>query len=95
MSLLPHWQLTWRILLNTVLIWLGLRFAAAGVSVRESGLIYGSAFVMVTVLFAVSEGRRRFRYMLIENLGVSGTVVGLVSMVSPMIGETILFLVMK
>ena len=90
----PHFPISRRILVNTVLIWLGMRFAAASVGwgVRTS-VPLAVSIVLLTTGLAVFDARRRSRNLLLENLGVSWMAVGVLAAFPPLLFETIWLLI--
>ena len=77
-------------LVNAVLIWLGVRFAAmmVGWGMRTS-VPLAVSIVLLTAGLAVFDVRRRSRHLLLENLGVSGIPVGVLAAFPPVIFESL------
>ena len=73
-----HHSFARRILLNSLIIWVGLRLATivVGWGLRTSFLL-AIVLVSMTAVLAVFDARRRSRNLLLENLGVSWVPVAL------------------
>ena len=85
----PHYTIARRILVNATIIWLGMRFTALvlgwglGTSLPKAGWI-----VLLTTGLAVFDVRRRSRFLLLENLGVSWRPVAVLAVLPPSVCET-------
>ena len=89
----PHHPIARRILVNATIIWIGLRFYAlmAGWGLRTSLPLAGWIVILTTGL-AVFDVRRRSRFLLLENLGVSWLPVGVLAALPPSVFEACWFL---
>ena len=92
----PHFSIARRILVNTMFIWLGLRFAIAFTPWGLNTTIPFAAYmVLLTTGLAVFDARRRGRRVWLGNIGVSGIPIGILAACPPVVFESIWLLVSR
>jgi len=92
----PFRPIALRIVVNAALIWLGLRFAIAFTPWGLNATIPFAAYmILLTTGLTVFDARRRSRYVLIENLGISTIPVSTLAACPPLLFETIWLIVVK
>ncbi len=87
----PIWAISRNILINSALIWMGLRLSTSVVGVTGTNALLACGYVVATVLLSYFDTRRRTRHLLLENLGISRVAVGSIASIPPVVFEALLF----
>jgi hypothetical protein len=91
---LPGWTFTRLILARSLIVWFGIRLSMLGLG-SGLDLDYRVSFllVLVAIVLASFEGRRRNEHLFLGNLGVSVAALMVIAAIPPFILEVILELV--